>query len=244
MTNYVDIAIGVIFLYLMIEGWWKGLVRSLIGIVGYVAAFFVAKFYYADMAELLMSRFEWFRDLKDNIAASIMSSFSENVQLQEILSGTTQADLRTTLGNQAVVEGLKLPQSMMNQVANFAEKVDLSAARYGAVEGFAQAVANGIVYGFSFLLVALLVLLAVKLIGLILDGATEVPIIKQVNKLGGLIFGIIKAGIFVFLIMATVAFLSPLAPEMKLVEAIQASYVGAYFYNNNILLILLDIFLS
>ncbi len=43
MDNYVDIAIAVIFLFMMVEGWIKGLVRSIIGIIGYIAAFYYCK---------------------------------------------------------------------------------------------------------------------------------------------------------------------------------------------------------
>lgn len=244
MYNYVDIAIAVIFLFMMIEGWIKGLVRSIIGIIGYIAAFIIAKFYYVDMAEFLMTRFEWFRDLKENISQSIMSSFNGNAQLQAAIESGSHADLSQALNNQEVLDQLDLPSMLTDKVSTFAQSVDIAATQQNAVEGLAELVANGILYGISFMLVVMLVLLTVKLIGLILDGATEVPIIKQANKLGGLIFGTLKACFFVFLIMTTVVFIAPLTPEMNIIETINTSMIGVYFYNNNILLILLDIFLN
>ena len=244
MYNYVDIAIALIFLFMMIEGWIKGLVRSIIGIIGYIAAFIIAKFYYVDMAEFLMARFEWFRNLKDNISQSIMASFNGNAQLQAALESGSQADLSQALENQEVLDQLDLPTMITEKVSTFAQSVDIAETQQSAVEGLAELVANGILYGISFMLVVMLVLLTVKLIGLILDGATEVPIIKQANKLGGLLFGTVKACFFVFLIMTTVVFIAPLTPEMNIIETINASTVGVYFYNNNILLILLDIFLN
>ena len=244
MYNYVDIAIAVIFLFMMVEGWIKGLVRSIIGIIGYIAAFIIAKFYYKNMAEFLTTRFEWFRNLKGNISESIMSSFNGNAQLQDVLATGSQADLNRALENKDVLENLDLPEMLTDRVATFAQNVDISSTQQNAVEGLAEMISNGVLYGISFMLVVMLVLLAVKLIGLILDGATEVPIIKQANKLGGFIFGTVKACFFVFLIMTTVTFLAPLTPEMNIIETINGSTVGVYFYNNNILLILLDMFLS
>ena len=244
MNNYVDIAIAVIFLFMMIEGWIKGLVRSLIGIIGYIAAFFIAKFYYIDMAEFLVKRFDWFKNLKIHISESIMSSFNGNAQLQAALESGSQTDLSLALENQEVLDKLDLPEMLTDKVATFAQGVDISTTQQNAVEGLAEMVSNGILYGISFMLVVMLVLLSVKLIGLILDGATEVPIIKQANKFGGFLFGTVKACFFVFLLMTTVTFIAPLTPEMNIVQTINSSTIGVYFYNNNLLLILLDIFLN
>lgn len=244
MDNYVDIAIAVIFLFMMVEGWIKGLVRSIIGIIGYIAAFIIAKFYYVDMADFLTDRFEWFQNLKVNISDSIMASFSGNAQLEQALASGSHADLSKALENKEVLDQLDLPTLITDRVSTFAQSVDIANTQRSAVEGLAELIANGILYGISFMLVVLLVLVTVKFIGLILDGATEVPIIKQANKLGGLIFGAVKACFFIFLIMATVVFIAPLTPEMNVIETINASTVGVYFYNNNILLILLDIFLN
>lgn len=244
MDNYVDIAIAVIFLFMMVEGWIKGLVRSIIGIIGYIAAFIIAKFYYVDMADLLSERFEWFRNLKTNISDSIMASFSGNAQLEQALASGSHADLSQALENKDVLDQLDLPTLITDRVSTFAQSVDIASTQRSAVEGLAELIANGILYGISFMLVVLLVLVTVKFIGLILDGATEVPIIKQANKLGGLIFGGVKACFFIFLIMTTVVFIAPLTPEMNVLETINSSTVGVYFYNNNILLILLDIFLN
>jgi len=244
MYNYVDIAIAIIFLFMVIEGWIKGLVRSIIGIIGYIAAFIIAKFYYVDMAEFLTTRFEWFRNLKTNISESILSSFSGNAQLQAAIESGSHADLSQALENKDVLDQLDLPATLTDKVATFAQSVDIASTQKNAVEGLAELIANGILYGISFMLVVLLVIFVVKLVGLILDGATEVPIIKQANKLGGLIFGAVKACFFIFLIMTTVVFIAPLTPEMNIIETINTSTVGVYFYNNNVLLILLDIFLN
>lgn len=244
MYNYVDIAIAVIFLFMIVEGWIKGLVRSVIGIIGYIAAFIIAKFYYIDMADYLTSRFGWFRNLKSNISASILSSFNGNAQLQAVMESGSHTDLSQALESKEVLDQLDLPSTITDKVATFAQSVDIASTQKNAVEGLAELVSNGILYGISFMLVVLLVLFIVKLVGLILDGATEVPIIKQANKLGGLLFGAIKACFFIFLIMTTVVFIAPLTPEMNIIETINSSMVGVYFYNNNVLLILIDLFLN
>ncbi len=244
MYNYVDIAIGVIFLFMMVEGWIKGLVRSIIGIIGYIAAFIIAKFYYVQMAEFLTERFELFRNLKKHISESILSSFSGNAQLQAAVQSNSEANINMALKNKDVLESLDLPQMLTDKIGTFAQSVDISSTQQNAVEGLAESISNGILYGISFMLVVMLVIMTVKLVGLILDGATEVPIIKQANKLGGFIFGTVKACFFVFLLMTLVTFIAPLTPEMNIIETINTSTIGIYFYNNNLLLILLDIVLN
>lgn len=244
MYNYVDIAIAVIFLFMMVEGWIKGLVRSIIGLIGYIAAFFVAKFYYIDVSKWLLSNFSWFGELKQSITDTVLASFNSNAQLQTQIGAGYGTDVSEALKNKAVLDQLNLPLDISDKVGAFVSGVDIGASQKTAVEGLADLIASGVIYALSFVLIILAVILLVKIIGLILDVATEVPIIKQANKLGGFLFGAVKACFFVFLIMMAITFLAPIAPQLELIESINTSAVGVYFYNNNILLLLLDIFLD
>ncbi len=243
MYNYVDIAIAVIALLMMIEGWIKGLVRSVVGIVGYIAAFIIAKFYYVSTADWLLENVKWFGELKMNMSEAILASFNGNAQLQSAINTGYSTDLSEALKSEAVLSQLNLPLDISDKVASFAGSVDIAATQQNAVEGLADMISRGVLNAVSFFLIVLAVIFVVKLIGMILDAATEVPIIKQVNKLGGLMFGLVKACFFIFLIMTVITFAAPIVPQFDLIETINASQIGVYFYNNNILLLLMDIFL-
>lgn len=64
----------------------------------------------------------------------------------------------------------------------------------------------------------------------------NLPIIKMFNKSGGLIYGIIKGFLTIYLILAVFSVFSPLISNWGITSAIQDSTWGSKMYNNNIIL--------
>lgn len=64
---------------------------------------------------------------------------------------------------------------------------------------------------------------------------TNLPIIKQFDKLGGTIYGLLKGMVIVCALFVVVSFAAPWIPY-GVVEAIDNSNLGSWIYNNNILL--------
>ena len=72
---------------------------------------------------------------------------------------------------------------------------------------------------------------------MIINGITEAPIIKGVNKFMGGIFATINIIFIIFLLLALVSMFAPV--ESNLYEMIDKTYAVKYLYNYNILLQLL-----
>ena len=64
----------------------------------------------------------------------------------------------------------------------------------------------------------------------------NLPIIKMFNKSGGLIYGILKGILTVYVILAVFSVISPLITNWGITSAIQDSSIGSKLYNNNIIL--------
>ena len=64
----------------------------------------------------------------------------------------------------------------------------------------------------------------------------SLPILKQFNKAGGIIYGIIKALIIIYVILAIIFALTYITGNTVISEIISKSYITKVFYNNNILL--------
>ena len=60
------------------------------------------------------------------------------------------------------------------------------------------------------------------------------PIIKQLDKLGGFIYGLIEGLLIIYIVLAIVSFVH--VQELQL--AIKTSYIASILYNNNLLLML------
>ena len=65
---------------------------------------------------------------------------------------------------------------------------------------------------------------------------TKLPVIKQFDKIGGILYGLIEALVISYVILAIVSFVSPMLAGTPVVKGIQESYVGSMMYNNNLLL--------
>ncbi len=241
--NYVDIGIALILLFTLVEGYIRGFIRSMLGILGYIAAFLVAQTYAATVADYALTHFEQVRQMKANIAERVISTFNSNVSMSTALESGSNAQISQALENGNVMEQLQLPEGIQSQLLSFANNADLANSQSNAVNALAENIASGVIYGLSFIAVVIGVLLVIKIGGLILEGIAKLPVLKQANKLGGVIFGLVKGLLLIFLFMALAAFTAPLTTNLDLIPTIQQSTLGVWFYNNNVLLILLEFFL-
>lgn len=81
-------------------------------------------------------------------------------------------------------------------------------------------------------LIARIILLVVSMLSNVID---KIPVIKQFNKLGGTIYGILKGIFIVLIILAVTALVAPLLGE-NIISAITNSTIGGFIYNNNVIL--------
>ena len=67
----------------------------------------------------------------------------------------------------------------------------------------------------------------------------ELPIVKQFNKSGGIIYGALKGLFIVYFILAILSLIAPMISGTAFFEQIKQSYIGSFMYNYNILLMLI-----
>lgn len=65
---------------------------------------------------------------------------------------------------------------------------------------------------------------------------SEIPIIKQFNEIGGIIYGILRGVIFILVILAIISLILPMIDKTGILKMINSSFIGGLLYNNNILL--------
>ena len=67
------------------------------------------------------------------------------------------------------------------------------------------------------------------------EAISEIPIIKQFNEIGGIIYGIIKSAVIIILILTIIFIISSIHGNGKINDAIEESFITKYLYNNNII---------
>ena len=85
----------------------------------------------------------------------------------------------------------------------------------------------------------IVIFLAVRVISLFAKILTDLPVIKQVDKLGGLAYGAIEGIVIVYAVLAVISLTSVIWANNAVVTAIAKSSLGEMLYNNNIILNLL-----
>ncbi len=88
--------------------------------------------------------------------------------------------------------------------------------------------------------VILIIFLAARIVLLLLtfisDMITSLPILKQFNEFGGILYGIVKALLIVYVILAIAFFVVYITGNTAISEAISGSYITKFFYEHNLIL--------
>ena len=74
------------------------------------------------------------------------------------------------------------------------------------------------------------------IIGIFANQITNLPILKQIDKLGGIAYGAVEALVIIYLILAIISLTAVINPENGIVSAILKSSIGSMLYNNNLIL--------
>jgi len=230
IKNIVDVIIIVFILINLFLGWRKGLVLSIFNFFGIIVAFIIAKKYFTIFGDFLINNVYWVSELKNNIALRINDSFSSNT---EIVSN---------INNGTILNKLDLPEYLNNGINQILLNLDITKIDDVNVK-MADVIVKVIINFLSFVLLFILLILAIKIIGIILNAIFKLPILKGINQFGGLIVGFIISNIFIFVFMALIVLLNPMNLDFGLKEIINQSRIGMFYYNNNLLFVLINYYL-
>lgn len=89
-------------------------------------------------------------------------------------------------------------------------------------------------------IVAIALFISINILLLIVQLLTrflvKLPVLKQFDKTGGIIYGVLRGIIYIYLILAILSIFSALITNFGIQEMIQKSHLGSAMYNNNIIL--------
>lgn len=187
----------------------KGLVKLAVGLIAVVAAIILALVFYKPVSNLIIENTE----LDENIEKAIINNFTSETQEGQEVRYVSVLDYLQKYVDDAVN---KTQTEIVTQTAGMM-----------AVKIINVAVLIGI-----FLLVRVVLLL----LTFISDIITSLPILKQFNEVGGVLYGAIKALLIIYIILTIVFFIMCYTSNSTIADAINSSYVTKFFYENNLLL--------
>ena len=208
MSIIVDIVILAILLLCIIIGYVRGLTGSLIKILSFVLSIVIAFILFIPISNLII----------------------ENTQIDENLE---QSIREMIIGNEQNEED-NMPQAITDYIG---QKVEGAAddAKEAIADSTANEAAITIVKAGTWIVLFIVARILLIFLRFITSLIAKLPGIKQFDKLGGIIYGILEGLIIIYVLLAIISFVSPML-NGNLASAIDESYVGSMMYNNNLLL--------
>ena len=152
-------------------------------------------------------------------------------KIEQIISGSTLANGELIKYN----ENATISQGAVDIINSF-----VSSAIKKSVDNIAHYVAVNlatyIIQIGSLLFLFIVSRILLLFLRLFADIIASLPIIKKINKTGGLVYGLLKAILITYSILAVFSILSPILSNWGLLDAIQDSRIGKTMYNDNIVL--------
>ena len=219
MINWLTIAVIIILLLELLIGWKKGLIRMVFSFAISIVTFVIILVTGPYVEQYIYEKME----------ASISVFVQEN--LQQNISEMTQTQ------EESVVAQLPLPEFIQNMLTK-----DNTVEQYTAnqVNGLSDSISHGLTdIAFRVLIyVAMFIVISIVLrIGLlILDSITKLPGIHLVNAIGGAVFGLVNALIFIWILCMIVTALASTEFGINTLGMIKESPFLSFIYNNNLLL--------
>lgn len=217
----MDISIIVILLLSGINGLYIGFIRSSFNLLVYILSGYITKIYYPFLAAFIKNNPDILSKMKDIVNSGI-SKIIKNSE------GSTR---------EKALEYFKVPDAFKSSIEGSVEfqkgVEDLSKTASGVIsEAFIDIFINII----SVIVVFLVAKTLLTVIMGMIDNFFKLPLLKDFNRILGLILGIAKGLLIIYIIFTILTPLIMMSPEGYISEVTYNSNIGLYFYNNNIIL--------
>lgn len=188
----------------------KGLVKLAVGLIAVLVAIVISMIFYKPVSNIIINNTE----IDEKIETTIIDNFS--------LEADENEENETDNGFMKYIE--KYVDDSINKTRN---QIVLEAS---------DIIATKVINICAFLGIFIIARLVLILLTFVADIIMSLPILKQFNKAGGIIYGLIKALLIIYVLLAIIFFIIYISGNTTLSSAISNSFITKFFYNNNLLL--------
>lgn len=206
ILDVIVVAIIALNVYLCYK---KGLVNLAVGLIAVFAAIVLALVFYNPVSNLIIENTE----LDENIENAIIEKFSAEVP-----------------------EGVEVKYvGILDYLEKYVDDA-INKTQNEIVYESAGTLAVKTINIIAMIGIFLVVRVALFALTFIADAITSLPILKQLDDVGGVLYGLIKALLIIYVVLAIVFFVVNVTANAAVSDAISSSYVTKFFYEHNILL--------
>lgn len=212
MGILVDLVVVAILILNIIIGYKKGLVNAIFSICAFLIAIAATFILYKPVSNIIINNTEIEQKIKEVI----------------INNNTNEKNAENTQ-NQDNSEKINIQQYIDNAIKDVAES-----AKEETTELVADTIANKGVQILTWIVLFVGIRIVLMVLKFLIEGITELPIIKQFNQVGGLAYGILKGLIIIYLLLTIMFLVISINGNGAIAEAINNSHITKFLYDNNI----------
>ncbi len=150
----------------------------------------------------------------------IGSLIMNTTEIDESLQGTIETKLEEIVGSE---DGNVTTTSLIGDIQN------------GAIAETSKSLSMNIIYGVTIIVLFIILRIALVFISAIANWVAELPILKQVNKAGGIIYGLLRGVLITYVILLIISLVITLNPQGSLNEYMNQTYLAKTMMEYNIL---------
>ena len=201
--NIIDIIIIAVIGIFVVLGYIRGFVNSIISLAGIVLGVLFGRWFYEPAAAKLVA--------------------STNIQ-PSITNWVAQRITPTRINDAANING---PKPLADWFRNL---IDISG---GSVEQVSASIAELIINALCFVAIFIVVIIIINLIGMLLNKFSQLRGINLLNKIGGLVVGLIKGALLCAVVVSVIYLFTAFNDTSTLGELMSQSSLANWFYIGN-----------
>lgn len=217
MSIIIDLILIGILLLSTFLGYKKGLIGVAFKIISFIIALIITLILFKPISNYIITNTEFAKNIENVIIEKLSTSEIEEGQISK--------------------ESTELPNVVVDYI-NGGIQDSVDQAKDSVVKVVAHNLtetAISIIVMIGIFIITRLLLLLVKTV---LEVVAEIPIIKQFNEIGGIIYGIIRAILLIYVILAIISLIVPMLDNTTILTTINDSILTKILYNNNIILMI------
>lgn len=187
----------------------KGLVNLAVGLIAVVAAIILSVMFYKPITNIIV----------------------ENTEFDEMIENTIVETFAPDGASEGQVKYVGILSFLETEVGNV-----INDTKNEVVYETADVMANKIINLIVFIGIFTVVRVALFALTFVADAITSLPILKQLDDAGGILYGLVKSLLIIYVALAIVSVIVGFTANITISDAIESSYVTKFFYNNNLLL--------
>lgn len=217
MSIIIDlILIGILLLSIFL-GYKKGLIGVAFKILSFIIAIVITLILYRPISNFIINNTEFAKNIENTIVQKLSTTEIEDGKVKE--------------------ENTDLPNVLVNYI-NKEISNTVEATKDAVVQSVAKELSQTAIHLIVIISIYVITRILLLLAKAILEAVAELPIIKQFNEVGGIIYGILRGIILIYVILAIISLILPIIDKTTVLTAINNTIITKFLYNNNLILML------